>query len=72
MPVFGQPQVFGDEFLHLEAAGAVNTAADPVFEGDGPARIAVSVFQNDGSRATVSSEELSARCAARWPSASRS
>ena len=61
--VFGQPQVFGDEFLHLEAAGAVNTAADPVFEGDGPARIAVSVFQNDGSRATVSSEELSARCA---------
>ena len=57
--VFGQPQVFGDEFLHLEAAGAVNTAADPVFEGDGPARIAVSVFQNDGSRATVSSEELS-------------
>lgn len=70
--VFGQPQVFGDEFLHLEAAGAVNTAADPVFEGDGPARIAVSVFQNDGSRATVSSEELSARCAARWPSASRS
>ena len=61
--VFGQPQVFGDEFLHLEAAGAVNTAADPVFEGDGPARIAVSVFQNDGSRATVSSEERSARCA---------
>ncbi|MFR1166352.1 MAG: UvrD-helicase domain-containing protein [Adlercreutzia equolifaciens] len=31
--VFGQPQVFGDEFLHLEAAGAVNTAADLVFEG---------------------------------------
>ncbi|MFR0868470.1 MAG: UvrD-helicase domain-containing protein [Adlercreutzia sp.] len=51
--VFGQPQVFGDEFLHLEAAGAVNTAADLVFEGDGPARIAVSVFQNDGSRHRV-------------------
>ena len=61
--IFGQPQVFGDEFLHLEAAGAVNATADPMFGPDGPARIAVSVFQNDASRATVSSDEASRRCA---------
>lgn len=63
MPIFGQPQVFGDEFLHLEAAGAVNATVDPMFGPDGPARIAVSVFQNDASHATVSSDEASRRCA---------
>ncbi|WP_417177965.1 PD-(D/E)XK nuclease family protein, partial [Adlercreutzia equolifaciens] len=61
--IFGQPQVFGDEFLHLEAAGAVNATVDPMFGPDGPARIAVSVFQNDASHATVSSDEASRRCA---------
>ena len=34
-----------------------------MFGPDGPARIAVSVFQNDASHATVSSDEASRRCA---------
>ena len=71
--IFGQPQVFGDEFLHLEAAGAVNATVDPMFGPDGPARIAVSVFQNDASHATVSSDGgIEARAPARWPTASPS
>ncbi|MFR5827809.1 MAG: hypothetical protein ACLUE1_01395 [Adlercreutzia equolifaciens] len=57
--------------MHLEAAGAVNTAADPVFEGR-PGTYRRERLQNDGDRATVSSEELSARCARGWPSALRS
>ncbi len=32
--IFSQPQVFGDEFLHLEPCAALNDEFDPTFDGD--------------------------------------
>ncbi|MCI9262099.1 UvrD-helicase domain-containing protein [uncultured Adlercreutzia sp.] len=48
--VFSQPEVFGDDFLSLEAGGAVNAVADPLF-AERP-RVQVDVTHNEYSGAS--------------------
>lgn len=58
--VFSQPEVFGDAFLRLEAGGAVNAVADPLF-AERP-RVQVDVAHNEHSG--VSRDEARAESAA--------
>lgn len=58
--VFSQPTVFGNQFLRLEAGGAVNTLADPLF-AERP-RVQVDVTHNE--RRGVSKDDARAQSAA--------
>lgn len=58
--VFSQPEVFGDAFLRLEAGGAVNAVADPLFAAR--PRVQVDVTHNEYGG--VSKDEARAESAA--------